>query len=90
MESGKFSFHMSNFAQIFLDDPTAQAIATAPPISEKISKNHYVYAACFCHYWANVFLMDEPPWVHGDFFKHEIPTFSQPLLKDLLLKITPH
>jgi hypothetical protein len=90
VQDGMFPYHMSNFAHMFLDDPSPKLIEREPPRSPEIEKSTYVYAACFCHYWSNVFMFPVPEWVHDNFYKHDTPTYSQPLLKDWLNEITPH
>ena len=86
---GNFSFHMSNFAQRFLEDAEMWMVESEPCLYPGIDVDNYVYAACFVHYWCEVLLMEPPGWVHSKEYKYATPKYSYEELHDELNRITP-
>ena len=85
----KFSLHMSNFGHEFLHEADPALVRDEPVFYPGISKNAYVFAAGFVHYWSEVFLLDVPAWVHDEKYRNDIPYFTYPLMQDEVRKLTP-
>ncbi|MCL1878339.1 MAG: hypothetical protein FWF80_05740 [Defluviitaleaceae bacterium] len=87
---GNFSLHMSEFAQCFLEDAYSYMVADEPTFYPEIALDNYVYAACFVHYWCDVFLMKPPEWVFSKKYMHPFPKYSFEEMRDELERVTPH
>ncbi|MCL2189004.1 MAG: hypothetical protein FWC16_09050 [Defluviitaleaceae bacterium] len=85
----KFSLHMSNFGHNFLHEADPALVHDEPLSYPEITKNAYVFAAGFVHYWSEVFLLPVPAWVHREKYKNDAPYFSQPFMHNEIKKLTP-
>jgi len=89
-KDGNFAHHMSNFGQIFLWELCESMIANEPQQYPGIDKDNYVFAACFIHYWADVFMLAIPKWVHKNEYKHSNPRYTYDDMKQELERLAPH
>jgi hypothetical protein len=86
---GKFAHHMSNFGHMFLHEPKPELIIDEPLPYKGIKQSAYVTAACFVHYWSDVFLMPVPPWVYKEKYKYPEPIYSHPGMETYVAQLTP-
>jgi len=88
-QDGNFTHNMSNFGQMFLWEVCCTMVADEPPLYSGIDKDNYVFAACFVHYWMDVFMLPVPEWVHKNEYKHFVPRYTYDDMKQELERLAP-
>ena len=86
---GNFSHFMNEFAHGFLWSADFGLVEEAPDFHGSVSHNHYVYAACFAHYWCEVLLLPVPVWVYRKEFRHDKPVYTHDCMKEELERVSP-
>ena len=86
---GSFSHFMNEFAHGFLWEADASLVEEAPDFHDSVSHSHYVYAACFVHFWCEALLLPVPAWVYGEKFRHSEPVYTYDHMKEELERIAP-
>ena len=86
---GKFSHFMNEFAHSFLWDAQYSLVEDEPVFHDSVDHSHYVYAACFVHYWCEALLLPVPDWVYCERFRHSEPVYTYDNMKDVLRRIAP-
>jgi hypothetical protein len=80
---------MSNFGHTFLECPDYALVSAEPVLYERIEKKHYVFAACFVHFWCCVFMINLPDWIDKPLYAYDEPVYEYPDLRELLDVLTP-
>ena len=88
-EDGKFQYHFSNFAHVFLDTFDKSMVAEEPENVLQPLLPHLIYAAAFIHYWCDVALIGVPEWCLKEIYKFEEPVWEGGQYSEYVEALTP-
>jgi hypothetical protein len=68
---------IGNFMHLFIIDSDfdVSLVQQEPEFYDNIPIKHYIFAACFVHYWCDVMLKAIPEWVFKSKYKYDKPVY---------------